>query len=68
MWNLELLIPEDERFTRIYRCQRELIDHILVSHALTDSIDSVTTGEWASPQWPTRQVGVMLLRPRTIDH
>ena len=44
MWNLELLIPEDERFTRIYRCQRELIDHILVSHALTDSIDSVTTG------------------------
>lgn len=44
MWNLESLIPEEERFTRIYRGQRELIDHLLVSHALTDSIESVTTG------------------------
>ncbi|WP_210602859.1 endonuclease/exonuclease/phosphatase family protein [Brevibacterium oceani] len=44
MWNLEQLIPEKERFTRIYRGQRELIDHILVSHALTDSVESVTTG------------------------
>ena len=44
MWNLEQLISEEERFTRIYRGQRELIDHILVSHALTDSVVSVTTG------------------------
>ncbi|WP_423059379.1 endonuclease/exonuclease/phosphatase family protein [Brevibacterium linens] len=44
MWYLEQPIPEEERFTRIYRGQRELIDHILVSHALTDSIESVTTG------------------------
>lgn len=44
MWNLERLIPEAERFTRIYRGQRELIDHILISHALTGAIESVTTG------------------------
>lgn len=34
LWNLAPLIPEDQRFTRIYRGQRELIDHILVSHAV----------------------------------
>lgn len=44
MRNLEQLIPEDERFTRIYRGQRELIDHFLGSHALTGAIESVTTG------------------------
>ena len=42
--DLELLIPEEGRFTRIYRGQRELIEHILVSHALTGAIGSVTTG------------------------
>ncbi|WP_193102419.1 endonuclease/exonuclease/phosphatase family protein, partial [Brevibacterium aurantiacum] len=44
MWNLAGLIPEERQFTRIYRGRGELIDHIMVSHALTTKIDSVTTG------------------------
>lgn len=44
MWNLAGLIPEDRQFTRIYRGRGELIDHIMVSHALTTKVDSVTTG------------------------
>ncbi|MGO2985044.1 MAG: endonuclease/exonuclease/phosphatase family protein, partial [Brevibacterium aurantiacum] len=44
MWNLARLIPEERQFTRIYRGRGELIDHIMVSHALTTKIDSVTTG------------------------
>jgi predicted extracellular nuclease len=38
LWNLAARIPEDQRFSRIYRRRRELIDHILVSHALVDHI------------------------------
>jgi endonuclease/exonuclease/phosphatase family metal-dependent hydrolase len=34
LWNLESLIPEKERFSRVFRGRGELIDHILVSHAL----------------------------------
>lgn len=44
MWNLDRLIPEEERFTPIYRGQRELIDYIMVSLALTGVVESVTTG------------------------
>ena len=45
LWNLAARIPEDQRFSRIYRGRRELIDHILVSHALVDHIadGAVTT-------------------------
>ena len=32
MWNLAPLIPEQRRFTRVYRGRPELIDHIFVSH------------------------------------
>jgi predicted extracellular nuclease len=46
LWNLAARIPEDQRYSRIYRGHRELIDHILVSykvsHAVTDG--QVTTG------------------------
>jgi predicted extracellular nuclease len=31
LWNLAARIPDDQRFSRIYRGRRELIDHILVS-------------------------------------
>lgn len=34
LWNLAPWIPEDQRFSRDYRGRGELIDHILVSHAL----------------------------------
>ena len=36
--------PEDRRFSRIYNGRPELIDHILVSHALVHDIDFATTG------------------------
>jgi endonuclease/exonuclease/phosphatase family metal-dependent hydrolase len=43
LWNLAPLIPEERRFTRVYRGRRELIDHVLVSHALVDSVTRVDT-------------------------
>jgi endonuclease/exonuclease/phosphatase family metal-dependent hydrolase len=44
LWNLAPLIPEEQRFSRIYRGRHELIDHLLVSHALVTTVTSVTTG------------------------
>lgn len=44
LWNLAPLIPEAQRFSRVYRGRRELIDHLLVSHALVGTVRSVTTG------------------------
>lgn len=44
MWNLAPLIAEEQRFTRVYRGRGELIDHLMVSHALTETAESVTTG------------------------
>ena len=35
LWNLTARIPAEQRYSRIYRGQRELIDHILVSHLVT---------------------------------
>jgi hypothetical protein len=32
MWNLAPLIPPEQRFSRIYRGRKELIDHIFVSN------------------------------------
>ena len=49
LWNLAALIPEPERYSRIYRGRRELIDHLLVSHALLDSVTAVTTGQIELP-------------------
>jgi endonuclease/exonuclease/phosphatase family metal-dependent hydrolase len=45
LWNLAPRIPEAQRFSRIYRGRKELIDHIFVSHALVGKIDQdhVTT-------------------------
>jgi endonuclease/exonuclease/phosphatase family metal-dependent hydrolase len=38
LWNLAPRIPEAQRFSRIYRGRKELIDHIFVSHALVGKI------------------------------
>ena len=44
LWNLAPLIPEDERWSRVYRGRRELIDHLLVSRAAVERVTAVTTG------------------------
>ena len=45
LYNLAPYLPAERRFSRIYRKQRELIDHILVSYELIfhhQQVDSVT--------------------------
>lgn len=49
MWNLAPLIPQDERYSRVYQGRRELIDHLLVSKALVGKAKSVTTGGGKTP-------------------
>jgi len=44
LWNLAPLIPESDRFSRVYRGRRELIDHLLVSRAAVDHVTAVGTG------------------------
>jgi endonuclease/exonuclease/phosphatase family metal-dependent hydrolase len=45
MWNLAPLIPEEQRFSRLYRGRPELIDHIFASNFLVtnDRVTAVTT-------------------------
>ena len=45
LWNLAPRIPEQQRYTRVFRGRKELIDHILVSHALVNQVTDVDTGE-----------------------
>ena len=52
-----MLIPEGERFSRVYRGRGELTDHLLVSHALVGTASAVTTGEWTSPRSRTTPPG-----------
>jgi endonuclease/exonuclease/phosphatase family metal-dependent hydrolase len=49
LWNLADLIPEERRFTRIFRGRRELIDHILASHALVAPLPTVDAGDVPLP-------------------
>jgi endonuclease/exonuclease/phosphatase family metal-dependent hydrolase len=49
LWNLAPLIPEEERYSRVYRGRRELIDHLLVSHALVTRVVTATTAGAAPP-------------------
>ena len=44
LWNNAPFIPEEERWSRLYRGRRELIDHVLCSHTLIGAIESATTG------------------------
>jgi predicted extracellular nuclease len=41
LWNLASLIPEAERFSRVYEGQPELIDHIMVNHPLVTQVADV---------------------------
>ncbi|OHV30083.1 MULTISPECIES: endonuclease/exonuclease/phosphatase family protein [Pseudofrankia] len=43
LWNLGAAIPEDKRYSRVHEGRKELIDHILVSHALLPRMGKVTT-------------------------
>lgn len=49
LWNLAPLIPEGQRFSRVYRGRGELIDHLLVSHVLVKAVKTVTTGQIEIP-------------------
>ena len=42
LWNLAARIPEAQRFSRVYRGRAELIDHVLVSHALVHLVPDGT--------------------------
>jgi endonuclease/exonuclease/phosphatase family metal-dependent hydrolase len=41
LWNLATLIPEAERYSRVYEGQPELIDHIMVNHPLVTHVAGV---------------------------
>ena len=41
MWTLAPKLPAEHRFSRIFEGQQELIDHILISHALLGALASV---------------------------
>jgi endonuclease/exonuclease/phosphatase family metal-dependent hydrolase len=43
LWNLAPRIPAGERFSRVFQGRGELIDHLLVSHALLDRAQDVHT-------------------------
>ena len=44
LWNVTALIPEKERYSRVYRTRHELIDHLMVSRALLDDVRTVLAG------------------------
>ena len=48
-WNLAPLIPEERRFSRVFRGRGELIDHLLVSDALVRRVEQVDTGPGEPP-------------------
>ncbi|TDE02593.1 endonuclease/exonuclease/phosphatase family protein [Jiangella asiatica] len=41
LWNTAPLIPEERRYSRVYRGRGELIDHVLISHRLLDRVEKV---------------------------
>ncbi|MGI5146832.1 endonuclease/exonuclease/phosphatase family protein [Plantactinospora sp. CA-294935] len=43
LWNIAAMIAESQRFSRVYQGRRELIDHIMVSHALHKRIAAAGT-------------------------
>ena len=47
LWNTAGFIDQADRWSRVYRGRRELIDHVLVSHALIDAVEGVSTGAMA---------------------
>jgi endonuclease/exonuclease/phosphatase family metal-dependent hydrolase len=49
LWSLAPLIPAERRFSRTFRGRPELLDHILVSGALVQRVESVDTGPGEPP-------------------
>ena len=45
LWNLAMRIEATQRYSRKYRGRLELIDHLMVSHALRDRVTTVTAGD-----------------------
>ena len=45
LWNLAMRIEATQRYSRKYRGRLELIDHLMVSHALRDKVTTVTAGD-----------------------
>lgn len=43
LWNLAPLLPDGEQFSRVYHGRGELIDHLLVSHAVLSRVAEVHT-------------------------
>jgi hypothetical protein len=70
MWNLTPLIPEAQRFRRIFRGRREVIDHIFAGRLLVTLATQVTTaiaapGELRSiTEHPGEEVGKAPTTPR----
>lgn len=62
MWDLTPQIDEEQCFTRVYRGRGELIDYLMVSHALTEAVESVTTGGLETT-WRPRITGRSSRRP-----
>ena len=44
LWNLAPLIPDPDRWSRVYHGRRELIDHLLVTRAVVERVTRVETG------------------------
>jgi predicted extracellular nuclease len=44
LWNTAAFLDENERWSRLYRGRRELIDHVLCSAELITAVESATTG------------------------
>ena len=60
LWNLAPVIPAERRFSRTYRGRPEMIDHILVSHALLNgrgSVDTIDVGAGSVNDTPGDRVG-----------
>jgi hypothetical protein len=69
LWNLAPRIPVEHRFSLIFEGQPELIDHILISHALLAglvSVDADVTG-LASIGTTPRPPGRVRVRSRPTD-
>jgi endonuclease/exonuclease/phosphatase family metal-dependent hydrolase len=57
LFNLAPKLPVEQQYSRIYRGRRELIDHILVSHALLNSILNVQSGSGLAAGPDLRSLG-----------
>jgi endonuclease/exonuclease/phosphatase family metal-dependent hydrolase len=55
LWNLAPLIPTERRFSRVYRGQAELIDHLLATHRLVNP-SRLPTVDTAGPE-PLPSIG-----------